>query len=53
MAKQFKKWKGLDRETNLPQEEYVTGQASSSSAWEVAAFLGEPNHELDPDGDLV
>ena len=30
-----------------------TGQAFSSLAWEEDAFTMEPNHELDPDGDLV
>ena len=53
MAKKSKQRKGIEGETNLPQEDTVTGQASSSSAWERAAFTVEPNHELDPDGDLI
>lgn len=50
MAKRIKQRKGLDRKSNLSQEDPVTGQASS---WDEASFLVEPNHDLDPDGDLV
>ena len=52
-AKKNKQRKGLEGQTNLPQEGTVTGQAFPSSEWERAAFMVEPNYELDPDGDLV
>ena len=53
MAKRIKQRKGLDRQANRLQEDVVMEQASPSSAWDAAAFFIEPNHELDPDGDLV
>ena len=53
MANKNKQRKGLEGKTILPQEDTVTGQAFSLSEWERAPFMVEPNHELDPDGDLV
>ena len=53
MPPKAKDQEGLDIVTRLSQKDTVTGEASSSSAWEGAAFPVEPNHELDPDGDLV
>ncbi|KAL8837874.1 MAG: hypothetical protein Q9170_002349 [Blastenia crenularia] len=44
MGKKLKQRKELDGKTNRAQEDISA---------EGAAFLEEPNHELDPDGDLV
>ena len=45
--------KGRGTRTNMPEEDTLTGQVSLSSIGERAAFIMEPYHELDPDGDLV
>ena len=53
MPKKLKQKKELRTRASLSQNDTVTGEASSSSAQGGAAFLVEPEHELDPDGDLV
>ena len=53
MSKKSKQRKGHHTKTKLLEEDTVTEQASPSSTWERAAFIVEPYHELDPDGDLV
>ena len=51
MKKKLKK--GHDTRTNMPEEDTFTGQESPSSIGERDAFMLEPYHELDPNGDLV